>query len=80
MFYVIAISSAFFYAIGSFYMVRSQGLSQLLPTLIMYVFYFVGATLQTIATYKLSNNMGLTYMFVLGIEAATAPFLAAIWL
>jgi multidrug transporter EmrE-like cation transporter len=80
MFYVTAISSALLYAIGSIYMMRSQGLSQLLPSLMMFGFYIGGATLQTLATYRFSNSMGLTYMFVLGIEAAIAPLPAVVWL
>jgi multidrug transporter EmrE-like cation transporter len=80
MFYVYAVTSAFFYAVGSIYMAKSQGLSQLVPALIMFSLYLGGATFQTFATSNFSNSMGLTYMFVLGLEALIAPTFGAIFL
>lgn len=80
MFYFYAVISAVSYAVGSIYMVKSEGLSQVMPALVMFGLYLGGATFQTLATSNFSNSMGLTYMFVLGLEALIAPTFGAILL
>lgn len=45
----------------------SQGLSQLVPSLLIYLLFIVGATLQAFA--MRNSELGTTYIVVLGLEA-----------
>lgn len=78
-FYLTAIGSALLYAVGSIYMLRSQGITQFLPSLLMYSLYIGGATLQAIATGEVAS-VGIAYTFILGLEATITPVIAVIWL
>lgn len=46
------------------------GFTRLFPTLMIYVMFAIGATLQTMAMKQ--AELGVTYIFVLGLEAALA--------
>ncbi len=48
----------------------SQGLTELIPSLLLYFFLIAGASLQTIAMRK--SGLGVTYIFVLGLETVLA--------
>lgn len=48
----------------------SAGFSQLLPSLLVYILFFIGATLETQLTHKI--DLGISYMLVLGIESGCA--------
>ena len=47
-----------------------DGFTRLFPTMMIYVMFAVGATLQTIAMKQ--AELGATYILVLGLEAALA--------
>jgi multidrug transporter EmrE-like cation transporter len=68
---LMAIGAAFFFTIGGIFMKMSQGLSQILPTALIYVCCAIGATFQAIAMQK-SDGMGMTYIFVIGLEVILA--------
>lgn len=48
----------------------SAGLSQLIPSLLVYLFFIIGASLQTLAMQK--SSLSVTYNFVLGLESILA--------
>lgn len=48
----------------------SNGLSELIPSLLVYIFFIAGASLQTIAMRR--SALGVTYVIVLGIESVLA--------
>jgi multidrug transporter EmrE-like cation transporter len=62
-----AIGAAVFFTIGGIFMKMSQGLSQILPTILIYVCCGIGATFQAMAMQK-SEGLGMTYIFVIGLE------------
>lgn len=63
-----SLGSAIMFAIGGVCMSRSQGLSQMLPSLAMYSLFLGGASLQTMAINR-AGAMALTYVLILGLEA-----------
>ncbi|GAB4156828.1 MAG: hypothetical protein Fur0046_36770 [Cyanobacteria bacterium J069] len=64
----ISISAAVCYTIGGVFMQLSEGLTRFTPSLMIYVCFLGGASLQTYAT-RLAGVMGLSYILVLGLEA-----------
>lgn len=70
MYLLIILLAAISFAVGGVFMKLSEGLSQLLPSLLVYFFFAAGATLQTIAMRK--SELGVTYLFVLGLESVLA--------
>lgn len=48
----------------------SNGLSELIPSLLVYIFFIAGASLQTIAMRR--SALGVTYVIVLGLESVLA--------
>lgn len=64
------------YAVGGLFMKHSEGVSRLLPTLAFLALFASGATLQAIGMKQ--ADMGLSYVFVLGVEAIAAVLLSAL--
>jgi small multidrug resistance pump len=70
-YFLMAIGAALSFTTGGIFMQKSGGLSQLLPTLMVYGCFILGASLQTFAMHK-SGSMGITYVLVVGLEAVLA--------
>lgn len=67
MYLLMVLVAAISFAVGGIYMKLSEGLSQLVPSLLVYLFFAAGASLQTLAMRK--TGLGVTYHFVLGLES-----------
>ncbi|MCG9891563.1 MAG: SMR family transporter [Thermosynechococcaceae cyanobacterium MS004] len=65
-----AIAAALSFTVGGIFMQMSEGLSKLLPTLLLYGMFVTGASFQTLAMRK--SEMGITYLLVLGLESVLA--------
>jgi multidrug transporter EmrE-like cation transporter len=72
---LLPIAAAFSFTVGGVFMQFSEGLSRFVPSLMVYVTFLLGASLQTLATRH--SGMGLTYILVLGLEAVLAVLLSA---
>lgn len=70
MYLLMVMSAAVFFTVGGIHMKLSQGLTHLTPSLIVYLCFSIGASLQTLATNK--SELGATYIFVLGLESVLA--------
>ena len=70
MFTVLAGLAALSFSIGGYFMKLSAGLTQLRPILLVFMFFTLGACLQTVA--MRGELMSNTYMVVLGFEAIAA--------
>jgi small multidrug resistance pump/quaternary ammonium compound-resistance protein SugE len=62
--------SAILFTIGGVFMKLSEGLSQPIPSLMVYIFFIAGASIQTVAMRKAA--LGVTYVVVLGLESVLA--------
>jgi small multidrug resistance pump len=71
MYLLIAIGAALSFVLGGVFMQMSQGFSQIIPTISIYLCFGLGATLQTLAMQK-SGEMGITYVLIVGLEAVLA--------
>jgi multidrug transporter EmrE-like cation transporter len=70
MYLLTAILAAFAYTVGGVFMKLSAGFSEFIPSLMVYVCFLVGATLQI---FLLNNaHMGISYILVLGLETLAA--------
>lgn len=69
---LLVLMAAVSFTIGGIYMKLSAGLTQLVPSLLVYVFFAAGASLQTIAMQK--SELSITYLLVLGLESVLALF------
>jgi len=67
---LLSIAAALSFTVGGVFMQLSEGLSKALPSLMVYVMFLAGASLQTMATRY--SGMGLTYILILGMEAVLA--------
>lgn len=67
MYLLMVLAAAMFFTVGGIYMKLSEGLSHLTPTLLIYLFFCAGASLQTLAMQK--SELAGTYIFVLGLES-----------
>ena len=63
------------YAVGGLFMKQSDGATRPLPTLVFVLLFAAGAVLQAVAMRK--SDMGVSYVFVLGVEAVAAVVLSA---
>ena len=63
------------YAVGGLFMKHSDGVTRVLPTLAFLALFVSGATMQAIAMKQ--ADMGVSYVFVLGVEAVAAVLLSA---
>ena len=78
MFITLTSLAALAFSIGGYYMKLSAGLTQFLPTVLVFSFFVIGAGLQTIA--MRGHQMAVTYFIVLGLEAITAFSLGVVFL
>jgi multidrug transporter EmrE-like cation transporter len=70
MYFIIVLLAAISFTIGGIYMKLSQGLTELIPSLLVYFFFILGASLQAFA--MRDTSLGVTYVIVLGCEAVLA--------
>jgi multidrug transporter EmrE-like cation transporter len=68
--------AAFFYVLGGLAMKLSNGLTQWLPTMLVYLTFATGATLQTLG--MITAKMSVAYAVVLGLEAVLALVVGAV--
>jgi small multidrug resistance pump len=71
---LMAIVAAVSYTVGGLFMKLSAGFSNLVPSLLVYILFFVGATLQIHLTN--GSHLGITYILVLGLEAGCAVLIS----
>lgn len=70
------VGAALSFTVGGIFMELSNGLSRPFASLMVYVMFAAGASLQTLATQN--SGMGLTYILVLGLEAVLAVVFSAL--
>ncbi len=70
MYIFLSLLAALSFTCGGVAMKYCFGFTRLFPTVMIYVMFAVGATLQTIAMKQ--AELGATYILVLGLEAALA--------
>ena len=78
MFTTLTCLAALCFSIGGYFMKASAGLTQFRPTMLVFTFFIVGASLQTIA--MRGQPMVITYIVVLGLEAISAYSLGIVFL
>jgi multidrug transporter EmrE-like cation transporter len=78
MFLTLTFLAALSFSIGGYFMKLSAGFTQLRPTVLVFVLFALGAGLQTLA--MRGQQMAVTYIVVLGLEAVTAFSLAVFFL
>ena len=70
MYLVLVLIAAISFTVGGIYMKLAAGFSQLIASLLVYLFFVIGASLQTLAMQN--ADLGITYLFVLGVESILA--------
>jgi multidrug transporter EmrE-like cation transporter len=65
-----SIAAALAYTIGGIFMKLSAGLTILVPSLLVYLCFGIGASLQAMLTAK--SQLGVSYVLVLGLETILA--------
>lgn len=70
MYELMAAGAALSFAIGGIFMQLSDGLSNPIPSLLVYLMFAIGASIQALAMRQ--STMGVTYIIVLGLEAVLA--------
>jgi small multidrug resistance pump len=78
MFLTLTCLAAIFFSIGGYFMKASAGLTEFRPTMLVFTFFIVGASLQTVA--MRGQQMVITYVVVLGLEAISAYSLGVFFL
>jgi multidrug transporter EmrE-like cation transporter len=73
---VLLIAASALFAGGGLFMKLSDGLTKLLPSIVLFVFFCAGAACQTVAMRR--ADMGVVYIFVLGLEAVLAMLLSVL--
>jgi small multidrug resistance pump/quaternary ammonium compound-resistance protein SugE len=71
---LLLVTASVFFACGGLCMKYSQGLTKLEPTIGVFALFGIGATCQAVAMRR--TDMGVAYIFVLGLEAVIAFFLS----
>jgi small multidrug resistance pump len=74
---LMAIGAALAYTIGGVCMKHSAGLSILAPSLLVYLCFGIGASIQTLLTSQ--SQLGLSYVLVLGLESILAVIFGALF-
>ena len=77
MYLLLAIMAALSFTVGGVFMNYSAGLTRLAPSLLVYLFFAIGASLQTLA--MRASELGATYILVLGLEATLALAFGALF-
>jgi multidrug transporter EmrE-like cation transporter len=67
---LLLIAASLLFATGGFFMKTSSGLTRLAPSVMVFVFFCAGAACQSLAMKR--ADMGVAYVFVLGLEAVVA--------
>jgi multidrug transporter EmrE-like cation transporter len=75
--FLMAMGAALSFTTGGVFMQLSQGMTKLWPTLLVYGFFMLGATLQILVTRD--AGMGLSYVLILGLEVLLASFFAVVF-
>jgi small multidrug resistance pump len=78
MFTICVSGAALLFAVGGYFMKLSLGLTRLGPTTLIFVCFGLGAALQTLA--MRDEQMTVTYVIVLGLEALAAYLVGALLL
>lgn len=66
------------YSVGGLFMKYSEGMSRLTPTITFLLLFLAGAGIQAIAMRR--SDLGMAYIFVLGVEAAMTAVLSVFML
>jgi multidrug transporter EmrE-like cation transporter len=77
MFMALTILAAVFFTSGGALMKSSEGLTKLWPSILCMTCFMSGAAMQALA--MRGNQMGVTHIFVLGLEAGLALFFGALF-
>jgi multidrug transporter EmrE-like cation transporter len=72
-----SIGAALAFTTGGVFMQLSQGLTRPFPSLMVYLLFAIGASLQTLLTKQ--SGMGLTYILVLGLEVLLSSLFACLF-
>jgi small multidrug resistance pump/quaternary ammonium compound-resistance protein SugE len=72
------IVASVFYAVGGLFMKLSEGLSRPWPVLAFCVLFLAGAALQALG--MRGADLGVSFVFVLGVEAIAATALSTLYL
>jgi small multidrug resistance pump/quaternary ammonium compound-resistance protein SugE len=75
-FTVLVVSAALLYSVGGYFMKLSRGLTEGVPTTLVFACFCLGAALQTLS--MRNEAMTVTYVIVLGLEAVAAYLLGTI--
>lgn len=67
---LLLIGSALAFTLGGVCMKYAEGMTKLLPTALLFAFFLIGAGLQAVAMRR--AEMGVAYIFVLGLESVLA--------
>jgi multidrug transporter EmrE-like cation transporter len=78
MFTMFVCGAALSFAVGGYFMKLSHGLSRVGPAALVYICFGLGASLQTLA--MRDEQMTVTYVIVLGLEAVAAYLIGALLL
>ena len=70
MYLLLLIAASLLFATGGLFMKLSLGLTRWVPSVLVFVFFCAGAACQAIAMKR--TDMGVAYVFVLGLEAVAA--------
>ncbi|WP_394846140.1 SMR family transporter [Pendulispora brunnea] len=68
--FLLLVAASFLFAVGGLFMKYSLGLTRLGPTVVVLLLFCMGAACQTVAMKH--EEMGVTYVVVLGLEAVVA--------
>ncbi len=77
MYLFLAVMAALSFTVGGVFMNNSAGLTRLAPSLLVYLFFVAGASLQTLA--MRTAGLGMTYILILGLEATLALAFGALF-
>jgi small multidrug resistance pump/quaternary ammonium compound-resistance protein SugE len=72
-----ATAAAFTFTLGGVCMKSSAGMTRPVPTVLLYLLFAAGATFQALALRR--ADLGVAYLFVLGLEAVLAFGLGALF-
>lgn len=67
---ILLVVASVLFAVGGLCMKLSDGLTKLIPAILVFAFFGAGAAFQAIAMKR--ADMGVAYVFVLGLEAVAA--------
>jgi quaternary ammonium compound-resistance protein SugE len=70
MYLLLTLGAAVAFALGGLCMKSSAGMTRLGPTLLFYLLFAAGASVQALTLRK--SDLGVAYLFVLGLEAVLA--------